>query len=73
MLQRLCERIDIMKNEIIRILQHNARISNAALGEMLGIAPEEAAAEIAKLEEEGVIRGYSVILDDDKYDKSTPP
>lgn len=71
MLQHLCERIDIMKNEIIRILQHNARISNAALGEMLGIAPEEAAAEIAKLEEEGVIRGYSVILDDDKYDKST--
>ena len=48
MLQCLCERIDIMKNEIIRILQHNARISNAALGEMLGIAPEEAAAEIDK-------------------------
>ena len=59
-----------MKNNH-QILQHNARISNVALGEMLGIAPEEAAAEIAKLEEEGVIRGYSVILDDDKYDKST--
>ncbi len=60
-----------MKNEIIRILQQNARISNTALGEMLGIAPEAAAAEIKKLEDEGVIRGYSVILDDDKYDKST--
>lgn len=60
-----------MKNEIIRILQQNARISNSAMGEMLGIAPEQAAAEIHKLENEGVIRGYSVILDDEKFDKST--
>lgn len=60
-----------MKNEIIRILQQNARISNTAMGEMLGITPEQAAAEIHKLEEEGVIRGYSVILDDEKYDNST--
>ncbi len=60
-----------MKNEIIRILQQNARISNSAMGEMLGISPEQAAAEIHKLEDEGVIRGYSVILDDEKFDKST--
>ena len=60
-----------MKNEIIRILQQNARISNSAMGEMLGITPEQAAAEIHKLENEGVIRGYSVILDDEKFEKST--
>ena len=60
-----------MKNEIIRILQQNARISNTAMGEMLGITSEQAAAEIHKLEEEGIIRGYSVILDDEKYDNST--
>lgn len=60
-----------MRNKIIEILQQNARISNTALGEMLGITPEQAAAEIRRLEEEGVIRGYSVILDDDKFDKST--
>ena len=59
-----------MKNEIIRILQQNARISDAALGEMLGITAEEAAAEIKKLEESGVIKGYSVIVDEEKYDKS---
>ena len=59
-----------MKNEIIRILQQNARISDAALGEMLGITAEEAAAEIKKLEESGVIKGYSVIADEEKYDKS---
>lgn len=59
-----------MKNQIIEILHQNARISNTALGEMLGISPEQAASEIQKLEKDGVIRGYSVILDDDKYDKS---
>lgn len=60
-----------MKNQIIKILQQNARISNVAMGEMLGISAEEAAAEIHKLENDGIIRGYSVILDDEKYDKST--
>ncbi len=57
-------------NDIIRILQQNARISNTELGEMLGITQQEAAAEIKKLEEDGVIRGYSVILNDELYDNS---
>ena len=61
---------DIMK-DIIKILQQNARISNTAIGEMLGISAEEAAAEIERLEKEGIIKGYSVIVDDDLYDKST--
>ncbi|MBP3243389.1 MAG: Lrp/AsnC family transcriptional regulator [Ruminococcus sp.] len=60
-----------MKNQIISILQQNARVSNTELGEMLGITPQQAAAEIKRLEDEGIIKGYSVILDDDKYDKNT--
>ena len=59
-----------MKNEIIRLLQQNARMSAEAIGEILGISAAAAAAEIAKLEKDGVIKGYSVILDDDKFDKS---
>lgn len=58
-------------NDIIRILQQNARISNKELAEMLGITADEAAAKIKALEESGVIRGYSVILNDELYDKST--
>lgn len=58
-------------NDIIKILQQNARISNTALGEMLGISADEAAAEIQRLEKEGVIKGYSVIVDDELYDDST--
>ncbi len=59
-----------MKNEIIRLLQQNARMSAEAIGEILGISATAAEAEIEKLEKDGVIKGYSVILDDDKYDKS---
>ncbi|HBB71769.1 MAG TPA: AsnC family transcriptional regulator [Ruminococcus sp.] len=58
------------KHAIISILQQNARISDAALGAVLGMSAEEAAAEIRKLEDAGVIKGYSVILDDEIYDKS---
>ena len=58
------------KHAIISILQQNARISDNALGEILGIPPEDAAAEIKKLEAEGIIKGYSVILDEALYDKS---
>lgn len=58
-------------NDIVKILQQNARISNTELGEILGISPVEAEAEIKRLEKEGIIRGYSVIVDDELYDKST--
>ncbi|HEZ7985553.1 MAG TPA: Lrp/AsnC family transcriptional regulator [Ruminococcus sp.] len=58
-------------NDIIKILQQNARISNTELGEALGITAEEAAAEIKKLEAQGIIKGYSVIVDDELYDNST--
>lgn len=57
-------------NDIISILQQNARISDTALGEILGISPEEAGKKIKQLEDSGVIKGYSVIVDDEKYDNS---
>lgn len=57
-------------NDIIRILQQNARISNTALAEMLGITADEAAAEIKELENKGIIKGYSVIVNEELYDKS---
>ena len=57
-------------NDIISILQQNARISDTALGEILGISPEEAGKKIKQLEDNGVIKGYSVIVDDEKYDNS---
>ncbi len=57
--------------DIVKILQQNARISNTELGEILGVTADEAAAEIKRLEDEGIIKGYSVIVDDELYDNST--
>ncbi len=57
--------------DIVKILQQNARISSTELGEILGVTAEEAEAEIKRLENEGIIKGYSVIVDDELYDNST--
>ena len=56
--------------DIIEILQLNARISDKELAAMLGITAEEAAAQIKKLEDDGIIKGYSVIVNEELYDKS---
>ena len=55
--------------EIIQLLKQNARLSNAELAKMLGRTEAEVAAQIAELEHSGVIRGYSVILDEELADK----
>lgn len=56
-------------NELIKLLNQNARFSNEELATMLGTTPEDIAAQIAKLENDGIIKGYSLILDDSVVDK----
>ena len=48
----------------------NARLSNEQLAVMLGVTPEEVAARIADYEKRGVIKGYSVILNEELADKN---
>ncbi len=55
-----------MNNELLKILDQNARYSNKELSSMLGISEEEVKAEIATLEKEGVICGYKTMIDWDK-------
>ena len=59
-----------MKNDIIKLLEHNARLSNARIAEILGTTEEEINETIKQLEDSGVIKGYSVILNEELYDKS---
>ena len=56
-------------NELITLLQQNARLSNAQLAVMLGKTEDEIAKEIKELEDKGVIKGYSVILDEEIANK----
>lgn len=56
-------------NELLQILKQNARLTNAELAAMLGKTETEVSAEIQKLESSGVIRGYSVIIDEELADR----
>ena len=47
---------------ILRMLQENARTSNAEVARRLGIAPSAVLERIRKLEQRGVIRGYHADL-----------
>lgn len=57
-------------DSLIKLLKGNARLSNEQLAVMLGITPEEVAARIADYEKRGVIKGYSVILNEELADKN---
>lgn len=56
-------------NELITLLKQNARFSNAQLSSMLGISEAEVENQIKQLEEDGIIKGYSVIVDENRVDK----
>jgi Lrp/AsnC family leucine-responsive transcriptional regulator len=48
--------------EILRLLQENARISNAEIARRIGLAPSAVFQRIRKLEDQGVIGGYHAHL-----------
>ena len=56
-------------NDLIKLLNQNARFSNEELAAMLGTTPKVIADQIEQLEKNGVIKGYSVILDESLADK----
>lgn len=55
--------IDDIDLKILTVLQDNARTSNAEVARRVGLAPSAISERIRKLEEKGVIRGYSLKLD----------
>ena len=48
-------------DQLIKLLKNNARITNSELAVLLDKTEEQVAADIAKLEADGVIKGYSAI------------
>ncbi|MGN0593956.1 MAG: Lrp/AsnC family transcriptional regulator [Hominimerdicola sp.] len=55
---------------LIKLLKTNARLSNAELAVMLGKTEDEVAADIQKLECDGVIKGYSAIIDENAINEN---
>lgn len=56
-------------NALLHLLKQNARLSNEALATMLDTTPEAVAEQISQLERDGVIKGYSLILNDETINK----
>lgn len=55
--------IDDKDREILKILQQNARTSNAEISRQLGMAPSAILERIRRLEASGVIQGYEARID----------
>jgi DNA-binding Lrp family transcriptional regulator len=55
---------DPVDDRILRLLREDARMTNAALAEAAGISASACIRRVRRLEETGVIRGYTVVLDE---------
>lgn len=58
--------IDPVDQQILNALEEDSRISNADLAERVGLSPSSCWRKVKALEESGVIRHYTVALDDEK-------
>ncbi|HVW78323.1 MAG TPA: Lrp/AsnC family transcriptional regulator [Alloacidobacterium sp.] len=57
------EMIDIYDRKLIQELQRNARASFADLGRRIGLSASATAERLRRMEETGIIRGYTVEID----------
>jgi len=58
-------------NDLLMLLEKNARYTDDQLAAMLGVTPGEVHRQITEYEAQGVIKGYAGIIDWDKTDKHT--
>ena len=55
--------MDSTNIKILACLQHNARMTNTAIGREVGISSPAVAERIRKMEDLGIIKGYKAQLD----------
>jgi DNA-binding Lrp family transcriptional regulator len=56
--------LDDIDRAILRLLRTDARMSNAALAAAVGLSPSACLRRLRLLEHRGVIRGYTVVLEE---------
>jgi Lrp/AsnC family leucine-responsive transcriptional regulator len=61
--------LDSIDRHILAVLQEDCKLSLAKIGERVGLSAPSVTERIKKLEESGVIRGYTAILDARKLGK----
>src|SRR5258708_28584496 len=62
--------IDEIDATVLDLLQENARISQADVARVVGLAPSAVLERIRKLESRGVIRGYAALVDPHALEQS---
>ncbi|KXV12729.1 Lrp/AsnC family transcriptional regulator [Gluconobacter oxydans] len=62
---------DRITESILRILQHDGRLSNAELAQRVGLSPSACLRRVRLLEEQGIIRGYRAVIDERSAHKLT--
>ncbi len=60
----------INQKKLLDVLRQDARLSNAEIAVMLGSDESEVAKAIEELEENGIIMGYSAIINEEKADEN---
>lgn len=55
--------IDETDKDILNIVQHDGRVSNAEIARQIGLAPSAVLERLRKLEERGVVQGYFARFD----------
>lgn len=62
--------MDKIDEKILDILQRDARVSNKYIAEKVHLSPPAVTARINKLENLGIIQGYSTVINAKKMDKN---
>jgi len=62
--------IDDISMEILKILQDKARIPNVEVSRQVGLAPSAVLERIRKMEKSGIIDGYEVRLNPERFSRS---
>ena len=55
--------LDEKNNLILELLRQNARMSNTEIGEKIGLSRTAVKNRIREMEESGIIKGYSAVID----------
>jgi Lrp/AsnC family leucine-responsive transcriptional regulator len=64
-------KIDKLDRDVLRTLQAEGRLSNAELAQRIGLSPSACFRRLQRLEESGVIAGYTAVLDGEAIGRPT--
>ena len=63
--------IDAVDRRIVQLLQEDGRLPNAKLAAAVKLSPSSCLRRLRRLEREGVIRGYTALVEADEPDRAT--